>query len=177
MKGKELLRSFFTPFRIAVISISILLLSFVVYASSDRDNHMDNYPGTGETIKWYSFNDALDEAKKINKAILIDFYTDWCHWCDVMDEKTYTNDQVKELIKEKFIPVKFDAESDKEVKYKNRSIPQVKLARELGVTGYPTTFFLESDGSIIGGQPGYLEPENFIKLLTFVANKEYLKKK
>ncbi|MCP4725717.1 MAG: thioredoxin family protein [bacterium] len=170
-------KHFSKSIRIIIISILVFLLSFAVYAANGRDNDQKNNSGEVESINWYSFNDGLRAAKENNKTILIDFYTDWCHWCKVMDEKTYANDKVKQLLKDKFIVVKFDAESAEKVSYKGESVPQIKLARELGVTGFPTTFFLEPNGSIIGGQPGYLEPEAFIKLLNFVVNKEYLQKK
>ncbi|MBU4310721.1 thioredoxin family protein, partial [bacterium] len=52
----------------------------------------------GEGIKWYeNFDGGLAEAKRTGKPIMIDFYTDWCHWCDELDKKVYTNSDVIKL--------------------------------------------------------------------------------
>jgi thioredoxin-related protein len=169
--------SFLTSKKTVIFSFLVVISALVVFAAISRNNVQEKKTDKDNSIKWYNFDDGLKTASENNKIVLIDFYTDWCHWCEVMDEKTYTSEEVRQLIEEKFIAVKFNAESKDEVTYKGKSIPQYKLAQELGVTGYPTTFFLESDGAVIGGQPGYLEPENFIKLLNYVANKEYLKTK
>ena len=43
-------------------------------------------------VTWIGFNEGLEKAAKEKKNILVDFYTDWCHWCKVMDEKTFILD-------------------------------------------------------------------------------------
>ena len=35
-----------------------------------------------------TLDDALKLSKESNKPIMIDFYTDWCGWCKVLDEKS-----------------------------------------------------------------------------------------
>jgi len=37
---------------------------------------------------------ALEEAKQLNKAVIIDYYADWCTYCVVMENTTYRDEQV-----------------------------------------------------------------------------------
>ena len=34
---------------------------------------------------WLKFDEGMAKAKKENKSVLVDFYTDWCHWCKEME--------------------------------------------------------------------------------------------
>ena len=52
-------------------------------------------PGSGLNLKWHSFDEGSTKAKAEGKQILIDIYTDWCHWCKVMDEKTYSDEKFR----------------------------------------------------------------------------------
>ncbi len=64
------------------------------------------------------FNDALKKAKDENKRVIVDVYTDWCGWCKKMDTDAYGNKKVKNLIKNNFVFIKLNAESDNKLKYK-----------------------------------------------------------
>ena len=66
--------------------------------------------------KWHSFNDGLVKADKESKMILVDFYADWCHWCKVMDEKTFKDENVAKKLQERFVTIKLDAEDAKRIR-------------------------------------------------------------
>ncbi len=119
--------------------------------------------------KWHSFNDGLAKADKENKMILIDFYADWCHWCKVMDQKTFQDKQVSKKLAERFVTIKLDAEDARStVKYKNETFSNPQLTRAFGVTGFPSLAFLDSNGNVITLVPGYVPPENFINILNYI---------
>lgn len=130
----------------------------------------------GEKEGWVKFNQGLEKAAKEDKAILIDFYTDWCHWCKVMDEKTFSESNVAKKLKERFVTVKLNAEDDKEtVTYKNQTYNNVQLTRSFGITGYPSLAFLDSRGEPITLIPGFVPADQFIHILNYIDQKCYEK--
>lgn len=127
-----------------------------------------------ETSSWIGFDEGLALAKKENKSIVVDFYTDWCHWCKVMDEKTFHESKVKNKLQQRFVTVRLDAEDEKAVaNYRGNAYTNVQLTQAFGVTGFPTLAFLEPDGNIITTVPGYVPAETFIHILEFIDQKVY----
>jgi len=45
---------------------------------------------------------------------MIDFYATWCGWCTKLDNKTYTDKEIKELARD-FICIKVDGDKSKEL--------------------------------------------------------------
>jgi len=124
-------------------------------------------------LKWYDWNEGVIKARNEGKIALIDTYTDWCHWCKVMDKNTYTNEAVIALINRDFVPIKFNPELDK--KYINGS--DTLSGRELlgalsggNASGYPTTYFYLTKKNLLYAEAGYIEPVAFeTKLKNMVA--------
>ncbi len=130
----------------------------------------------GENEGWLKFNPALEKAAKEDKAILVDFYTDWCHWCKVMDEKTFGEAKVAQKLKERFVTVKLNAEDTNEtVSYDNQTFTNPDFTRSFGVTGYPALAFLDSKGKPITLVPGYIPADQFINILDWIDQKCYEK--
>ena len=122
-----------------------------------------------QALRWYSFDEGIALAQQTNKKLLIDVYTDWCSWCKKMDKEVYTNPDVKAVLQLYFIAVKLNAESPRELSYKGRRLTEMTIAREMGVNGYPTTVFLYSNSEPLTKVAGYIQSEDFVKLLRSVA--------
>ena len=46
-------------------------------------------------IKWEGWSDSVfARAKKENKLVYLNLEAIWCHWCHVMEEKTYSKKEV-----------------------------------------------------------------------------------
>jgi len=120
------------------------------------------FSSAAETSSWIGFDEGLALAKKENKSIVVDFYTDWCHWCKVMDEKTFHESKVKDKLEQRFVTVRLNAEDEKAmVNYRGNAYTNVQLTQAFGVTGFPTLAFLQADGNIITTVPGYIPAETF----------------
>lgn len=128
------------------------------------------------------FEDALTKAKDENKRVIVDIYTDWCGWCKKMDKDVYSNSEIKKIVKKNFILVKLDAESSETISYNGRDYSGQQLAEYFEATGYPTTIFLEPDGSVIYFKydsvimkniPGYFKKDEFKKILNFFKEGKY----
>src|SRR3989344_1034561 len=94
----------------------------------------------GTKINWLEWgSEAFAKAKKEDKPILLDISAVWCHWCHRMDEDTYSDNEVANIINEKFIPIKVD----------NDKRPDVNARYNMG--GWPTTAVLTPEGEVIAG--------------------------
>jgi thioredoxin-related protein len=129
-----------------------------------------------------SFEEALAKAKTDNKRVIVDIYTDWCGWCKKMDKDVYGNSEIKKIVKKSFVLVKLDAESRELISYKGKKYTGAELAAYFEATGYPTTIFLEPDGSVIKftydsstmkNIPGYFKKDDFKKILIFFRDGKY----
>jgi thioredoxin-related protein len=113
--------------------------------------------GAGD-IRWAkSLDQAMQQAKRSNKLVMVDFYTDWCTWCKRLDRDTYTNDRVVQLSAQ-FVSVKVNAERE------GRS-----AAQRYGVNGFPTILFLTGSGEVAGKINGYRPAEPFAAEMSRIA--------
>ena len=109
-------------------------------------------------ISWQPHNAAaFQQAAKEKKLLLLDLEAVWCHWCHVMDAKTYANKEVAAYITKHFIALKADHDA------------RPDLAERYRDWGWPATIILASDGTEIVKRAGYISPENMLKLLAAVT--------
>ncbi len=128
--------------------LTVLLFSIIFFVSCSKKENSE--------IKWLTFEEGLKKAQKENKLILMDIYGKWCHWCNVMENTTYRNRKVIELIKKYYIPVRVDAD-----KY-----PDINKKYNQG--GLPSTLILDKNGNIVFGGI-YIPPDDMIKVLSKFA--------
>jgi thioredoxin-related protein len=119
-------------------------------------------------ITWLSFEKGLAASKKEKKLMVVDFYTDWCGWCKVMDKETYGHASIIKFAREKLVLVKVNAESDEKTRFRDREYTYRELARAFGVTGYPATAFIDSNGEVLTLVPGYIPAEQFLPVLEYL---------
>jgi thioredoxin-related protein len=127
-------------------------------------------------LNWISIEEANRIADGNNdKKFIVDVYTDWCHWCKVMDKKTFTDPEVIKYINNNFYVVKFNAEQKEEVSYKGKNYKWESMGRngvhmlgyELlqGRMSYPSLVYLNQNLETIFVSPGYKEPTQLLNEL------------
>ncbi len=72
-----------------------------------------------QEIKWMSLDEAMAAQKADPKPIFMEVYTNWCGECKKMDKKTFRDPKLVAFISENYYAVKFNAEGNSEVNYKN----------------------------------------------------------
>jgi thioredoxin-like negative regulator of GroEL len=114
-------------------------------------------------VTWATAMDAaLADAGRANRPILLDFYTDWCEWCDALDDTTYTDPQFIEFSK-RFTCGRVNAEVD------------TASAARYHVRSYPTVVLMKPDGTEIDRVVGYYRAPEFIALVEdYLAGKNTL---
>jgi thioredoxin-related protein len=121
------------------------------------------------SVEWQSLEEAQKQAKETGKKVLIFGYADWCTYCMQMRKETYPADNVQESLEKDYIPVQINGESEEEIVFNGETYKSYELARFLRLTSYPTHYFLDSEGKIIGAQPGFLPADVFSPLMDYVS--------
>ena len=111
-------------------------------------------------IAWRDWGEeAFADAREQGKPVLLTLGATWCHWCHVMDETSYSDQRVIELVNQGFIPVRVDVDQR----------PDISLRYNQG--GYPSVAFLTGSGDFLAGRP-YTPPDEMAALLRTVSNGE-----
>ncbi len=114
-------------------------------------------PNKAHLIEWHPWDsDAFERAKAGDLPILLSISATWCHWCHVMDETSFSDDEARKLINEGFVAVRVDSDQR----------PDVNSRYNMG--GWPSVAFLTPDGDLISGCT-YVPPQQFGDLLKEVA--------
>ena len=130
---------------IFIISFAALLL--LLSCNNNKNRQLINW----ET----NYNRALEKAAKENKAIMIDFYTDWCTICKIMETNVYLDKDIVSNINYNFVPLKINAEdNDEDVKF---------LTNQYNINAFPTTVFINTNAFIIKKILGYIDTNDLLE--------------
>ncbi|HHT9119500.1 MAG TPA: thioredoxin domain-containing protein [Candidatus Hypogeohydataceae bacterium YC41] len=109
-----------------------------------------------QQIEWYEFGEeAFQKAKELDRPILLDIGAIWCHWCHVMDEGTYEDPEVAELINKLFVAIKVDRDERPDIDRKYQEAVETLT----GHGGWPLTAFLTPEAKVFYGGT-YFPPED-----------------
>jgi uncharacterized protein YyaL (SSP411 family) len=128
---------------------SLMLAGFIVSSHDLR----------AEEIQWQPWSDSVfAQAKKEGRFVLLDLGTGWCHWCHVMEELTYRDPAVVELVQKSYIPVRVDADS------------RPDLSNRYEDYGWPATIVFNGNGGEIVKRQGYIPPKPMASLLQAIID-------
>jgi uncharacterized protein len=99
-------------------------------------------------VDWWPWGtEALAEAKRANKPILLSVGYAACHWCHVMAHESFEDDATADVMNELFVNIKVDREERPDIDQIYMSA--LHLLGEHG--GWPLTMFLTPDGEPFWG--------------------------
>ncbi len=90
-------------------------------------------------VDWYPWGEeAFAKAKEQNKAIFLSIGYSSCHWCHVMEESVFENQECADILNENFVCIKVDREERPDIDKHYQEVHQL-LNRRAG--GWPTSIF------------------------------------
>lgn len=108
-------------------------------------------------VNWQAWKpEVLAQAKKENKPILISIGYAACHWCHVMEDECFEDEEVANMMNENFINIKIDREERPDVD----QIYMDALQMMTGSGGWPLNVIALPDGRPFWGAT-YLPKDNW----------------
>ncbi len=121
---------------------------------------------TGPGVAWQPYSEQLiQQAAKMGKPVIIDFYADWCSPCVKLDQVTFHDPQVVGEAEAGFVMLKVD------LTQKGNPLHEGLLA-QYDVRGVPTVVFLDKQGR---ERPdlrvvNYLPPAQMLERMSEITN-------
>ncbi|MEZ4888098.1 MAG: thioredoxin family protein [Chitinophagales bacterium] len=130
---------------IFILSVFVFYLFTVLPQRIAAQNTIDFFEGDLETL--------FATAKKQNKAIFIDTYTDWCLPCKKMETEVFPRPDVHIFYNNFFINYKLNMFSEEGIAF----------AKKHKINTYPTYLYFNADGSLNHTVIGAKIPQKFIE--------------
>lgn len=102
------------------------------YLLQHADNPVDWYPWSAE---------AFEKARREDKPIFLSIGYSTCHWCHVMEQESFEDDQVAALMNNTFISIKVDREERPDIDNIYMTVCQMMT----GSGGWPLTIIMTPD--------------------------------
>lgn len=138
-----------------------------------------------QNVAWVSLQEAQQRAGAEQKKVMIDIYTNYCAWCKVMDQRTFSDPEVVQYLNDYFLAVRFNAEEEQALVFKGKSYNRVRNGRKIyhelalefmrGRLSYPTIVFLDEQLNLIQPIPGYQDASQYIKVLRYFGENYHLR--
>lgn len=147
--------------------LAAALLITVQAAAAQLRNQLQQHPSPylamhrDDPVHWQRWGaEALAKARSENKPLFVSSGYFACHWCHVMQQESYRDSRVAELLNTYFIPVKVDRELQPALDEHLISFVQ----RTRGSAGWPLNVFLTPEGYPLVGLT-YAPTDEFLGLL------------
>ena len=97
-------------------------------------------------------DEALAQAQKERKPVVLDFFAEWCAPCQRMEKTTFIDERVKALLGRcVFLRINTDE--------------QTEISRRMNVEGLPDIRFVTPDGKVVKQLRSYQDAESFAEEL------------
>jgi thioredoxin-related protein len=129
-------------------------------------------------LKTYTFEEAEKLSKENPKPYLVFIHTSWCNYCKMMENSTFKNPEIINLLNSDFYFISLDAESKKDIHFNNHKFQFIPKGQNTGIhelvtalatinsqVVYPTVTILESDFSIVFQKHSFLSGKELIAIL------------
>jgi uncharacterized protein YyaL (SSP411 family) len=107
-------------------------------------------------VNWFPWGDeAFDLARRLGRPVLLSVGYATCHWCHVMEEESFEDEEVARAINEGYVPIKVDREERPDVD----GVYMAAVEALTGGGGWPMTVWLTPDRRPFAGGT-YLPPHD-----------------
>lgn len=153
--------------------MKLLILLFIFGMTQlvlgQRSNHLKNESSlylqqhASNPVDWYPWGkEAFTKAEKENKLLIISCGYSSCHWCHVMEEETFSDPQVAEIMNQHFVCIKVDREERPDIDLIYLNAAKITSSN----AGWPLNAFALPDGKPFYAAT-YFEKDKWVKLINY----------
>ncbi|WP_069133245.1 thioredoxin family protein [Rhodohalobacter halophilus] len=147
----------------ALITIFIGIFAFYSFQQI-QPQEIENEPD------WLNLTEALDLASDDNRLVMVDIYEVGCQFCRKMSREVYPSETIRAILDRSYHPVKLNGNSESNtIVYRGEKMTEKEFAGLMGVTAFPFTVILDSDGNVLDRRRGYMDIRG---LALFLRDKE-----
>lgn len=131
-------------------------------------------------VQWLSFEQLEDSLEVRARKVFIDFYADWCAYCEKMDRVAFRDPEVVRKLNSEFYAVRMNVESPDTIAFDNRryinfefgkkrrpvhEIPRLLASRKGVPFSLPAIVILNEDFRVQHRYFEYLSPKKMREIL------------
>jgi len=170
---------------LAATALTCLAAAAPLPAADDTDGTEPGQVTGGKTLShpdWFkeSFLDIaedVDEAADADKHVILFLEMNGCPYCYKMTVENFEGSDYSDWLQEHFDVIALNVRGDREVAIDaETSLSEKQLAEQLDVRYTPTVLFLNQDNETVARINGYRNPEDFKRVLDYVAGQVYTDK-
>ncbi len=114
-------------------------------------------------IEWRTnLEGSLADARSTGKPVLLDFYADWCGYCQKLRAEVYPSTEVA-MEARKFVTVTVNVDRNQ------------RAAAKYEVEGLPTVIFLDSNGYVLDRIAGFVDARTFARRMRDATRRSSVK--
>jgi thioredoxin-related protein len=155
-----------------LVILAVIIVGFLV-ANGFRGGSGAAAGDWQKNITWQDPAITKAAIAKADKPVYLFVHTEWCTFCKKMIATTFADPKVQELLNDKFIALEINPETSGTTNFLGEKLSYADAATRLGVRGYPASFFFAPDGSLLGGQPGYINAATFGDIAEYIGDGYY----
>ncbi|WP_348824982.1 thioredoxin family protein [Flavobacterium aestuarii] len=129
-------------------------------------------------LKTYTFEETEKLSKENPKPIVVFIHTTWCNYCRMMENSTFKNPEIIQLLNSNFYFISLDAESKNDIQFNSHTFKFKPKGPNTGIhelatalaeidsqVVYPTIAILQDDYSVVFQKHSFLNVKELLAVL------------
>jgi len=129
-------------------------------------------------LKTYTFEEAEELSKENPKPFVVFVHTSWCSYCRMMENSTFKDPEIIQLLNADFYFVPLDAETKSSIHFNNHTFSFKPKGQNTGIhelatalatidskVVYPTITILQADYSIVFQKHSFINSKQLVIIL------------
>ncbi|GIW23573.1 MAG: hypothetical protein KatS3mg068_2580 [Candidatus Sericytochromatia bacterium] len=141
-----------------------ILLSFILLLISMKNAF---------SLEFFDYKRGLLKAKIENKHVLLNV-CDNSYYCNKLEKDSFNNQNIKNILEEKFVIIKINPLSNNLITVNNKIIFEKDYLENLKIDVIPSIYFMNSNGEFISGIiKGFIPPDKLGPILEYIYTDSY----